>query len=185
MRRLFKIYLDKPELAGVVAAGRCSTIVFEFSLERRLPVVREHARRSRPPARDGPRRDGRHDPDDRRRVRHFGRFGLRARADGHGDLAGRRRSRSPRPMLFGLAAAGGIGFVNGFVTLRFAIPSFITTLGMLFVVALAHGRDFGRLSAAAAARHPRPTSSPSSSASSGCRCSGSPASPSCSPRSCR
>ena len=36
-------------------------------------------------------------------------------------------------VLFGLAAAAGIGFVNGFVTLRFAIPSFITTLGMLFV----------------------------------------------------
>jgi len=36
-------------------------------------------------------------------------------------------------VLFGLVAAGAIGFLNGFITLRFAIPSFITTLGMLFV----------------------------------------------------
>lgn len=32
-----------------------------------------------------------------------------------------------------LAAAAAIGFVNGFLTIRFNIPSFITTLGMLFV----------------------------------------------------
>ena len=36
-------------------------------------------------------------------------------------------------VLLGLAAAAAIGFLNGFITLRFAIPSFITTLGMLFV----------------------------------------------------
>jgi simple sugar transport system permease protein len=34
----------------------------------------------------------------------------------------------------GLAAAALIGLVNGFITLRFSIPSFIATLGMLFVV---------------------------------------------------
>ncbi|WP_421726218.1 ABC transporter permease [Bauldia sp.] len=33
----------------------------------------------------------------------------------------------------GLAAAAAVGFVNGFVTIRFTIPSFITTLGMLFM----------------------------------------------------
>lgn len=33
----------------------------------------------------------------------------------------------------GLAVAVAVGFVNGYLTLRFAIPSFITTLGMLFV----------------------------------------------------
>src|SRR5215212_4744342 len=33
----------------------------------------------------------------------------------------------------GLLIAALIGFINGFVTIRFAIPSFITTLGMLFV----------------------------------------------------
>jgi len=33
----------------------------------------------------------------------------------------------------GLAAAAGIGFLNGFLTIHFNIPSFITTLGMLFV----------------------------------------------------
>jgi simple sugar transport system permease protein len=33
-----------------------------------------------------------------------------------------------------LLVAAAIGFVNGFITLTFAIPSFITTLGMLFIV---------------------------------------------------
>lgn len=33
----------------------------------------------------------------------------------------------------GLCAAALVGLVNGFITLRFALPSFITTLGMLFV----------------------------------------------------
>ena len=33
----------------------------------------------------------------------------------------------------GLGTAAGIGLLNGFITIRFAIPSFITTLGMLFV----------------------------------------------------
>ena len=36
-------------------------------------------------------------------------------------------------LICGLLAAGAVGFVNGVITLRFAIPSFITTLGMLFV----------------------------------------------------
>lgn len=36
-------------------------------------------------------------------------------------------------VLVGLALCAAIGFVNGFVTLRFGIPSFITTLGMLFI----------------------------------------------------
>ena len=34
----------------------------------------------------------------------------------------------------GLAAAAAVGLVNGILTIRFSIPSFITTLGMLFVV---------------------------------------------------
>jgi simple sugar transport system permease protein len=37
-------------------------------------------------------------------------------------------------ILLGLAIAGAIGFLNGLITLSFAIPSFITTLGMLFIV---------------------------------------------------
>jgi simple sugar transport system permease protein len=37
-------------------------------------------------------------------------------------------------ILLGLLVAAAIGFVNGFITLTFAIPSFITTLGMLFIV---------------------------------------------------
>jgi simple sugar transport system permease protein len=36
-------------------------------------------------------------------------------------------------VLLGLVIAAGIGFVNGYVTIRFAIPSFIATLGMLFM----------------------------------------------------
>jgi len=37
-------------------------------------------------------------------------------------------------ILLGLVIAGAIGLVNGFITMSFAIPSFITTLGMLFIV---------------------------------------------------
>ena len=37
-------------------------------------------------------------------------------------------------MLLGLLIAALVGFANGFITLRFNIPSFITTLGMLFIV---------------------------------------------------
>ena len=36
-------------------------------------------------------------------------------------------------ILLGLLVSAGIGFVNGFVTIRFSIPSFIATLGMLFM----------------------------------------------------
>jgi simple sugar transport system permease protein len=37
-------------------------------------------------------------------------------------------------MLLGLTIAAVVGFANGFITLAFNIPSFITTLGMLFIV---------------------------------------------------
>jgi simple sugar transport system permease protein len=37
-------------------------------------------------------------------------------------------------MLFGLFIAALVGLANGFITLTFNIPSFITTLGMLFIV---------------------------------------------------
>jgi simple sugar transport system permease protein len=36
-------------------------------------------------------------------------------------------------LLLGLLIAAAVGFINGFITLRFVIPSFITTLGMLFM----------------------------------------------------
>jgi len=41
----------------------------------------------------------------------------------------------PFPVGFaaGMLSAAAIGLLNGFLTIRFAIPSFITTLGMLFV----------------------------------------------------
>lgn len=35
--------------------------------------------------------------------------------------------------LAGVAISAAIGFVNGFITIKFNIPSFITTLGMLFI----------------------------------------------------
>jgi simple sugar transport system permease protein len=35
--------------------------------------------------------------------------------------------------LLGLALCAAIGFINGYITVYFAIPSFITTLGMLFI----------------------------------------------------
>jgi simple sugar transport system permease protein len=37
-------------------------------------------------------------------------------------------------LVLGLLVAAAIGLLNGFITLTFAIPSFITTLGMLFIV---------------------------------------------------
>ena len=37
-------------------------------------------------------------------------------------------------LLIGFAVAVGIGLANGYITLKFGIPSFITTLGMLFIV---------------------------------------------------
>lgn len=36
-------------------------------------------------------------------------------------------------MLAGLAVCAALGFVNGYITVKFDIPSFITTLGMLFI----------------------------------------------------
>jgi simple sugar transport system permease protein len=39
----------------------------------------------------------------------------------------------PLALVAGLAVCAMIGFINGYVTIRFAIPSFITTLGMLFI----------------------------------------------------
>src|ERR1700736_1730197 len=36
-------------------------------------------------------------------------------------------------VLIGLAISAAIGFIHGYVTIRFAIPSFIATLGMLFM----------------------------------------------------
>ncbi len=39
----------------------------------------------------------------------------------------------PLALVAGLLVCAAIGFVNGYVTIRFAIPSFITTLGMLFI----------------------------------------------------
>jgi simple sugar transport system permease protein len=39
----------------------------------------------------------------------------------------------PVALFLGLLLAAAVGFANGYITIRFSIPSFITTLGMLFV----------------------------------------------------
>jgi simple sugar transport system permease protein len=39
----------------------------------------------------------------------------------------------PLALAAGLLVCAAIGYINGYVTIRFAIPSFITTLGMLFI----------------------------------------------------
>ena len=131
MRRLFKIYLDKPELAGVVLL-LALTIVFEFTSKGAF-LSYENMRGV---------------------LGLLPEMGLVAigvtilMIAGEFDISiGSVFAMAPMVMaialiggfsfafavLFGLAAAAGVGIVNGIVTLRFAIPSFITTLGMLFV----------------------------------------------------
>jgi simple sugar transport system permease protein len=132
MKRLFKIYLDKPELAGVVLLALL-VVVFEMS-SGGVFLSYENMR---------------------------GVLGLLPEMAlvamgvtilmiaGEFDISvGSVFALSPMVMavsmvagvpfaaaaLLGLAAAAAIGLLNGFITLRFAIPSFITTLGMLFVV---------------------------------------------------
>lgn len=41
---------------------------------------------------------------------------------------------APLALILGIAAAGGVGFVNGFVTVYLSVPSFVTTLGTLFLI---------------------------------------------------
>ena len=132
VRRLFRIYLEKPELAGVVLL----VVLAAFSEFRSHGVFLS--------------------PDNLRGVLGLlpevglvaigvtilmicGEFDLsvgsvfalmpmsrRAHAERRRALRRRRPARARH-----LRAL--IGFVNGFVTIRFAIPSFITTLGMLFM----------------------------------------------------
>jgi len=131
MRRLFKIYLEKPELAGVVLLVLLIAL-FEFtsggaflSFENMRGVLGL-----------------------------LPEMGLVAigvtilMIAGEFDLSvGSVFALAPMVMavsmvanvpfmpavLLGLLAAAAVGVLNGFITLRFAIPSFITTLGMLFV----------------------------------------------------
>ena len=41
---------------------------------------------------------------------------------------------APLAVIVGIAAGAGVGFVNGFVTVYLSIPSFVTTLGTLFLI---------------------------------------------------
>ncbi len=131
MRRIFKIYLDKPELAGVVLLV-VLTIVFQIT-SAGLFLSFENMRGV---------------------LGLLPEMGLVAigvtilMIAGEFDISvGSVFAMAPMvmavslvaglaffpAMLLGLAAAAAIGFINGLITLRFAIPSFITTLGMLFV----------------------------------------------------
>ena len=131
MKRLFKIYLDKPELAGVVLLALL-VVLFEFTSNGAF-LSYENMRGV---------------------LGLLPEMGLVAMGvtilmiAGEFDISvGSVFALAPMVMavslvagvpfapavLLGLAAAAAIGCLNGFITLRFAIPSFITTLGMLFV----------------------------------------------------
>jgi simple sugar transport system permease protein len=132
MKRLFKIYLDKPELAGIVLLALL-VVLFEIT-SGGVFLSYENMRGV---------------------LGLLPEMGLVAMGvtilmiAGEFDISvGSVFALSPMVMavslvagvpftaavLLGLAAAAGVGLLNGFITLRFAIPSFITTLGMLFVV---------------------------------------------------
>ena len=131
MRRLFKVYLDKPELAGVVLLILL-TVAFEATSSG-VFLSYENMRGV---------------------LGLLPEMGLVAigvtllMIAGEFDISvGSVFALAPMVMavlmnrdvpfaaavICGLAAAGLVGFINGVITLRFAIPSFITTLGMLFV----------------------------------------------------
>jgi simple sugar transport system permease protein len=132
VRRLFRIYLEKPELAGVALLGLL-TLVFEIR-SNGVFLSAENLR---------------------------GILGLLPEVGlvsigvtvlmicGEFDLSvGSMFALMPvsvalmtnaglpfiPAMLLGLLIAALVGFTNGFITLTFNIPSFITTLGMLFIV---------------------------------------------------
>lgn len=131
MKRLFKVYLDKPELAGVVLLALL-VVLFEFT-SNGFFLSYENMRGV---------------------LGLLPEMGLVAMGvtvlmiAGEFDISvGSVFALTPMVMavsmvadvpfvpavLLGLATAAVVGFLNGFITLRFAIPSFITTLGMLFV----------------------------------------------------
>ena len=132
MRRLLKIYLEKPELA---AASSCSSCCVVFQIRSNGVFLSPENLRGMlgllPEV--GLVAIGVTHPDDLRRVRPFGRLGLRADADDDGGHAERRRALPAGRRCSASLVAAAIGFVNGYVTIKFAIPSFITTLGMLFM----------------------------------------------------
>ncbi|HZZ62202.1 MAG TPA: ABC transporter permease [Roseiarcus sp.] len=131
MKRLFKVYLDKPELAGVVLLALL-VVLFQFT-SNGFFLSYENMRGV---------------------LGLLPEMGLVAMGvtvlmiAGEFDISvGSVFALTPMVMavsmvadvpfvpavLLGLATAAVVGFLNGFITLRFAIPSFITTLGMLFV----------------------------------------------------
>lgn len=131
MKRLFKVYLDKPELAGVVLLALL-VVLFEITsngfflsfenLRGILGLMPEMALVA-----IGVSIlmiAGEFD------ISVGSVFALAPMVMAVAMVAGSPFTLSA---LLGLGAAAAVGFLNGFITLRFAIPSFITTLGMLFV----------------------------------------------------
>ena len=86
MKRLMKIYLEKPELAAVVFL-LLLLVVFQIRSDGVFLGRAEPARNARAAAGNGARRDRRDAADDLRRVRSFRRLGVRADPDDHGGLA--------------------------------------------------------------------------------------------------
>ena len=131
MKRLFKTYLEKPELAGLLLLV---VLIVVFQIRSNGVFLNQDNLRGIPrhPARDRAGCDRRDDPDD------FGEFDLSVGsvfALMPMTMAVLMVHGVPFPLAFaaGLLVCAVIGFVNGYVTIRFAIPSFITTLGMLFI----------------------------------------------------
>ena len=52
----------------------------------------------------------------------------------------------PLAIVAALAVSALIGFTIGLITIKLSVPSFITTLGMLFLITGHHAHDFARLS---------------------------------------
>ena len=127
MRRILTIYLEKPELAGffllVVLAIVSTSAPTASSSRENLRGVLASSRRSA----------GRHRLDHPDDLREFDLsvgsvFALMPRPS----TSAERRRAVRAAVLLGLVIAARVGFVNGYAR-KFAIPSFITTLGMLFM----------------------------------------------------
>ena len=96
MKRALKIYLEKPELAGILLLIVLMAF-FEVPIERHFPLVSEHPRRARAPAGGRGGDDRLRDADDLRRIRSVGRIGFRDHADEH-----RAHAERWRPVLAGV-----------------------------------------------------------------------------------
>ena len=133
MQPIVKALLSRPEISALVML---LAVVAGFALYApQFCLQRQHPRDAVRAARTRHRRAGRRHPDDRRRVRPVGGLGVRAVADADG--RGHRASWGVPPELgdpvWASPSRWSVGYINGWITLAFGIPSFVTTLGMLFM----------------------------------------------------